>query len=252
MAWLNNMPRKYLIPAGVVFGALICVALYYGLSKKFVITDVHLTLKKEPVWEDSMEEIHSQILQKLQGAVGKNIFQVSLKELSQVAQSDPRVGSVKILRRLPRHLFVELQPRKPLLVLLNPHSGKIHPLSMDAQILSPLPTAQVPDLPILRGAPFVKQKELRETALQFFHLMPEQGKFSRREISEVQYSSQEKSLVFVLSKNGKLIKVGAQPLPIKTKRIESVLRYLDQKNIKWRVIDARFSQKIVVSTGQAI
>ena len=169
-----------------------------------------------------------------------------------------------------------------MLVLLHPSSGKIHPLSMNGEILPPLPSKQIPDLPILRGITFLEKIEIRKSVIQFFHLMPKQGEFSREAISEVKYSNQDKSLVLILSKNGKSIKVGYDPVKpqprgmasvksekipieeskkqkeilhkinVKTKRIESVLRYLDQKNIKWRVIDARFSQKIVVSTSQAI
>ncbi len=198
-----------------------------------------------------MDEVQSLLQSKLQHFIGKKIWKVS-DELLKVVHSESRVDSVKILRLLPDRVFIQVQPRKPLLVLLHPSNGTIHPLSTDGQILPSLPAKHIPDLPILRGSIFLKQKTIRKLAMRFFNLMPEQGEFSRQEISEVKYSAQEKSLIFILSKNGKAIKVGYDPIQMKTKRIESVLRYLNQKNIKWRVIDARFSQKIVVSTSKAI
>lgn len=247
-----KISTQYLIPVSSACFFIFIGITYYGLNKWLIISEIQLELQKEPIWEDSMNEIQSTLQSKLQTFIGKKIWQISLNDLKKTVRSEPRVGPVKILRLLPNRFFIQIQPRKPLLVLLNPTNGKIHPLSMDGQILPPVSFNQVPNLPILRGSMFLKQIAIRKLAIHFLNLMPENGEFSRQEISEVKYSTQEKSLTFILSKNGKPIKVGYDPMQMKTKRIESVLRYLDQKNIKWRVIDARFSQKIVVSTSKAI
>jgi len=226
---------------------------HYSLNKWLVVSEIQLELQKEPVWEkDSMDEIQSILQSKLQTFIGKKIWQVSFDNLMEAMRSEPRVGSVNILRLLPNRFFIQIQPRKPLLVLLNPNKGTIHPLSMDGKVLPPLSPNQIPDLPILRGKIFLEETAIRKLAIRFLSLMPEKGEFSQKEISEVKHSSREKSLTFILSKSGKPIKVGYDPIKMKTRRIESVLRYLNQQNIKWRVIDARFSQKIVVSTSKAI
>ena len=225
---------------------------YYGLSKWLVVSEIQIEVQKESTWEISTDDIKSLLQLKLQKFKGKKIWQVSFNDLIKVVRSEPHVGHVEILRVLPNRFFIQIQSRTPLLVLLNPSNGKIHPLSMDGQVLPPVAFNQIPDLPVLRGIVFFQQKDLRKQVIRFLNLMPEKGEFSREKISEIKYSAQEKSLVFILSKNGKPIKVGYDPIQMKTKRIESVLRYLDQKNIKWRVIDARFSQKIVVSTSKAI
>ena len=225
---------------------------YYGLSKWLVVSEIQIEIQKDPTWEGSTDDIKSLLQKKLQKFIGKTMWQVSFEELIKAVRSEPRVGPVKILRILPNRFFIQIQSRRPLVILLNPANGKIHPLSMDGQVLPPLLIKEVPNLPILRGAVFFQQKALRKRVIRFLNLLPEKGEFSRKEISEIKYSDQEKSLIFILSRNGKPVKVGYDPLQMKTKRIESVLRYLEQKNIKWRVIDARFSQKIVVSTSKAI
>jgi len=166
-------------------------------------------------------------------------------------QSEPGIGDVNILRVLPNRFVIHVYSRKPLLVLLNHYSGKIHPLTAAGKILDPFANKEIPNLPILRGSIFLESKNIRKQAIKSISFIPEHGEFSRQEISEIKYSPQEKSLIFILSKNGKPIKVGQGSMQIKAKRIASVLRYLNQKNIKWRVIDARFSQKIVVSTIKA-
>ena len=240
----------------VIFICLLCILIgifHYDLNKWLVVSEIQLELQKEPIWEkDAMDEIQSVLQSKLQTFIGKKIWQISFDNLIEAMRSEPRVGSINILRLLPNRFFIQIQPRKPLLVLLDPNNGTIRPLSMDGKVLPPLSPNQIPDLPILRGKVFLEQTAIRKLAIRFLSLMPETGGFSQKEISEVKHSSQEKSLTFILSKNGKPIKVGYDPIKMKTRRIESVLRYLNQKNIKWRVIDARFSQKIVVSTGKAI
>lgn len=247
-----KIPSPYLIPILSIFFCLSIGLIYYGVNKWFIVTKIQLELQKEPAWEESMNDIQSILQSKLQKFIGKKIWQVSFSDLKKILHSESRVGSVKILRLLPNRFFIQIQPRKPLVVLLDHYNGNIHPLSLDGQVLPPVPSNQVPNLPILRGSVFLKQKAIRHLAIQFINLMPKKGEFSQQEISEVKYLAHEKSMAFILSKNGKPIKVGYDPTQIKTKRIESVLRYLNQKNIKWRVIDARFSQKIVVSTSKAI
>ena len=246
-----KISRRYYIPLLSIGFCLFTGMSLYILNRLLVVSEIRLEMQKEPLWEDSMNEVRTLLQSKLKPFIGKKIWKVS-EDIMQVVLSEPRVGSVKVLRLLPNRIFIQVQPRKPLLVLLNPSRGTIHPLSLEGQILPPLLAKHIPDLPILRGQAFLKQKAVRRLALRFFRIMPKQGEFSLGEISEVKYSTQDKSLIFILSKNGKPIKVGQDPERMKSKRIESVLRYLDQKNIKWRVIDARFSQKIVVSTSKAI
>lgn len=225
---------------------------YYGSNKWLVVKEIQVELEKEPVWEGDMEQIQSLLQNRLQPFIGKKIWQVSFKDLMLTMRSEPRVGEVKILRLLPNRFFIQARSRKPLIVALNEDNGKIHPLSVDGKILPALPFNKIPDLPILRGRMLFKDKELRQKAIQFLRIMEEQGEFSQPEISEIKYSAQEKSFIFILSSNGQPVKIGQQAIKAKIKRIESVLRYLNQKNIKWHVMDARFSQKIVVSAKKPI
>ncbi len=237
----------------MLLAGLFAGLMHYGLNHWLVLKDIQLELmKKDSAWEGSAEEVQGLLKLKLEKFIGKKMWQVSLKDLKEVAQSEPRVGEVQVLRRLPDRFFIQIQARKPLLVWLNTKENSIHPLSQDGQILPALPLHRIPDLPILKGSLFAEDKNIRKQAIHFIQLLPEQGEFSRRAISEIKYSAEEKSLIFILSANGKPVKMGFKALPVQIKRVASVLRYLDQKNIPYHVIDARFSQKIVVSTDQSI
>ena len=236
----------------VLLAGVFTVLIYYGLNHWLVLKDIQLQLKQDAIWEGSAKEVEAFLSLKLEKFIGKKMWQVSLKDLRQVAQSEPRVGEVQVLRRLPNRFFLQIHARKPLLVWLNTKEDSIHPLSREGQILPALPLHRIPDLPILKGALFLTDKNIRKQAIRFIQLLPEQGAFSRSAVSEIKYSAPEKSLIFILSANGKPVKISPKALPVQIKRVESVLRYLDQKNIPWRVIDARFAQKIVVSTARPV
>ena len=225
--------------------------LYSVFNKWLILQDFQIQLHAQPAWEKPEEEIRAVIQEKLNPFIGKPIWKIDLDELKNIIQSEPYIGAVKILRLLPDRFLVQLSARQPILVLLD-STGKMHPLSVDGKLLPPLSPKQAPDLPILRNKIFFEQEKLRKLAVEFILLLPQEGLFSQDNVSEINYVSDENSLVFILSSSGKPIKVGSDSKKLRTKRIESVLHYLNQQNIKWRVIDARFSQKIVVSTSKAI
>ena len=229
----------------------VSLLLYYVFNKWLVLKDFQVQLSAQPAWEKPEEEIHAVIQEKLNPFLGKRMWKINLDELKSTIQSEPYIGSVKILRLLPDRFLVQLSARRPVLVLLD-SKGKMHPLSVDGKFLPPLSPKQAPDLPILRDNVFFNKEELRKLAIQFILLLPQTGLFSQGNISEISYISDENSFAFVLSSSGRPVKVGLDPGKLRTKRIESVLHYLNQQSIKWRVIDARFSQKIVVSTSKAI
>ena len=235
-----------------LIGVALILFSYYRLGEYLVVSQVQLEIEDKTQWNNN------DILMDLQGQlnqfVGKNIWDVSLDDLWKVIESDPRIhkDTAKLIRLLPNRFLIQIQMQKPLAVLWDP-KGYIHPLSMDAQLLPALSLQESPDLPVLRGDEFFEHIQLRSLALQFLNQLPEEGTdLSRRNISEIMYSDSEESLLVVLSHYGKPVKIGRDWKRKKWKRIESVLRYLEQQNIEWRVIDARFSQKIVVSTTQAI
>ena len=214
--------KKYI--AWMVLGIGVLWLSWYGLGHWFVVSDFQIEFKKEPEWEGSAEEIKTLLQIKLKKFIGQKMWQVSFKDLKATIRSESRVGEVRILRRLPNRFFIQVHPRKPLLVWLNIKEGAIHPLSMEGQILPPLPRSRVPDLPILRGEVFFKDKAIREQAIAFMNILPEQGEFSRQAISEIKYSVPEKSLIFILSTNGKPVKMGLKALSLKIKRVDSVFK----------------------------
>ena len=233
-------------------GALVLFGLGYGFSRYFVITHIHIEVLS-PSERDG--PVLNRLKSRLRVFVGRSLFSVSLQDIRQVLKSEPRVHSAntQILRDLSeRRLVVSLKMFKPLALLWKSHR-QIYPLSRQADLLPPVDFLQAPDLPLLRGKAFFKTPSLRKVAVGFLnHLPPQTGHLNQESVSEMGYSQKEGSLWVVLTRHRGPVKIGLRLETEKYQRIESVLQYLNQQNIKWRVIDARFSQKIVVRTEEAI
>lgn len=177
---------------------------------------------------------------------GRYFWQVPLRAVYELAAKDRRVKTISIYREFPSRLRVEIEPYTPILAYLST-DGRIYPIATDATLLPALPTADAPDLPLLRGEELKDEPALRETAIELYKRIPESGEFSKKQISEIFYSKKDGFKLFVTD-NGtnSEVRMGDTDFGPKISRVQKVLSYLDSQNIKGRVIDARFSKKVVV------
>ncbi len=231
------------------------VGVLYGFSRYFVVTHIHMEMSNQN-HEVQNQEVLDRLKSRLNRFVGRSMLTLQMEEIRKVLHSELHSHSenAKVLRDWSgRRFVISLQPLK-VQALLWKNAQEFYPLSGEARLLPPVSLSQLPDVPVLRGRVFLKEARLRKQVLRFLNLLPEENKhLSKAGISEITYSQREKSLWLVLSAHSGLIKTNSSYLKTKTaQRIESVLQYLKQQNIKWRVIDARFSQKIVVSREEDI
>ncbi len=175
---------------------------------------------------------------------GRYVWQVPLKSLYELVAKDKRVKSVSIYREFPSVFRLVIEPHTPVLAYLD-RDGRIYPVAADAALLPALPAHEAPDLPVLRGEPFRDEVGLRELALELFKAIPEDGTFRKASVSEILYSAKDGFKVFVSGADSE-VKLGDSDFGPKLSRVTKVLSYLESQNIKGRVIDARFSKKVVV------
>ena len=227
-------------------GFFLLVGLFSFFSKWGRIEEISFNAQKSWLKEEDQSQLINELQHKTQPFVGEWIWLLSIKKLKKIVISHPKVEQVQILRSWPHRFRVILLPKKPIFLLIG--SRKFYPVTAKGGILNPVSNIQsLPDLPLLRGDVFAKQLQLRKQAVQLFLHLPEKGIFSQENISEVKYSVKDQNFYFYLLKSGLAVRVGGHLPDFRPDRIESVLKYLVQKKIKWRVIDARFSHKVIVS-----
>lgn len=180
---------------------------------------------------------------------GKYFWQVPLSMVYEVTSHDKRVKKISVYREFPSRLKVEVEPYTPVLAYLS-GDGRIFPVATDATLLPALPPSDAPDLPFLRGEELRDEPKLRETAIELYRGIPDEGVLTKKDVSEIYYNKKNGFSVFI-SGDGSEVKMGDMDFGPKTSRVQKVLSYLDSQNIKGRVIDARFSKKVVVRVRKA-
>lgn len=180
---------------------------------------------------------------------GRYFWSVPLSEVYELTARDKRVKRLSVYREFPSKVRVEIEPYTPVLAYLS-GDGRIYPVATDATLLPALPPSDAPDIPFLRGEDLKDEPKLRESALDLYAIIPDDGLFSKKQISEIYYSKKDGFEVYV-SGSASDVKMGDTDFGPKVSRVQKVLSYLDSQNIKGRVIDARFSKKVVVRVRKA-
>lgn len=214
------------------------------------ISDIEVVAgENQPLDSYAFNKLQKNLSDKLQVYKSRWLWQVPLDEILLKARSDRRVMSAHVTRIFPNQLRVVLEPYKPILVYISPE-GLSYPVSNDASLLNPVAQKEIPDVPILRGAAFMKNPLLRAKAVALVEELPLNGFFSRGEISEINYSNKE-GFALILNKEAMRVVIGDNELGPKAGRVEKVLNYIYSQQLKGRVIDARFNKKIVVRMRNA-
>lgn len=179
----------------------------------------------------------------------KYFWQVPLETVYGLVAKDKRVKSVSIYREFPSTLKIVVEPHTPVLGYLST-DGRVYPVATDATLLPPISINEVEDLPFLRGDDLKDEPTLREQALELINAIPTEGAFRKASVSEIVHTKKDGFKIYV-SGVATEVQMGDSDFGPKVSRVNKVMSYLDSRNIKGRVIDARFAKKVVVRVRKA-
>lgn len=203
--------------------------------------------------DDVPNELYKPVFEALNPQLGKyekeKIWKVSLQEVEELIRTESRVRDVRVMRLWPREIQIKVWPYQPVMVVLD-DKGQVFPVTKDARLLAAIPTREVSAMPIVRGAQFLAQKELRQTAVNLVNAFEKEEELRDQEISEITFNPKEGFRVYLI-KSGSEVRLGDSDFDLKLKRVGKVISYLDGQQIKGRVIDARYSKKVLVRVRNA-
>jgi cell division septal protein FtsQ len=225
----------------VLTAAAISVALNPGWLK---IQSVQLELDTESNEQLLFQRINNSLRPRTEKLEGQYIWKITLPEIYELIAQDKRVKTISLYREFPNVIKAKIRPYTPVMAYLA-SDNRFYPIAMDATLLPSLPKGEFPDMPILRGEEFKDDPALRASAIELFNTVGTEGALKRSAISEIIYSRKDGFKIFLNSTSGE-IKLGDSDFGPKLSRVQKVLSYLESQNVKSRVIDARFSKKVVV------
>jgi cell division protein FtsQ len=227
------------------FTSVIAGGLYLGAERGWGrLASVKVVMDPNSNQAQLFSRIEPQLAKTLGRFTGQWVWQVPLSRVMREIEGDKRVRSAKITRVFPNRLEISVIPHQPALVWVD-EVGTPFPVATDATLLPAVPSAEVNDVPVLRGRAFHRDQSLREKALALLNEMPNEGQFSKGRVAEIMYSERD-GFSLILTQGGIEVRVGDGKIGLKASRAERVLNYLQDQQLRGRVIDARFAKKVVV------
>lgn len=239
---MKRFLRIFTLLVGV--GLAVLTAWFFAKSPVVKLQTVEVLL--DPASQDSFlfDKIHSGLTASLSRFAGLPFWKVSMDDVMNEVKHDRRVRTARIQREFPHHLKVIVVPHEPLVDYMD-ESGKIFPVARDGTLMPAISLKDTPNLPLLRGKEFQNDSALRERANQLVESIPTDGHFQRSMVSEILHTNKDGFSLFLAAKLAE-IKMGEGDFDLKASRVEKVLGYLHNRNLKGRTIDARFAKKVVV------
>lgn len=258
MPGLNGRRLKSLASAFILLSLLVALlaAAGFALSEQgrvFAVRAIPLEWR-ERLNNGRMEveiarDVEAGIGLRFADVMGKRPWEIDLKALGQSINQMPWIEEAQIQRVLPDRLVVSILPRRPLAVIVPTIERKsesrlsLRPIAADGRLMPEWNSAVVPDVPFLRGDRFLRDPALREQAVALIRALPAQGVLSRSNLAEIGWVD---GFTLLLLSPRTEIRLGADDIDAKLRRVTQVLNYLSSQGKKAPVIDATSVKKVVV------
>ncbi len=235
--------------------SLFLCAVFAAIALTFRFDNKLFAIEKIQVsWAPSAEEycseqrllcqsLLSNLNENLKSIANKKIWQVDISALRTELMQNNWFKMVSVTRRYPNEMSFIVDLEHPVALLAN--GNEILAVAEEGQLLEPVKISYLPSLPILRGENFTRSLVLRKMASDFLHDISSNSELSIHTIAEMTYSKEENfSLLILPSKS--IVKMNSDHVTLKAARVAQVIEYLNSNQMNGRVIDARFSKKVLV------
>ncbi len=235
----------------ILLSAMVAVSVLIFLSEKkfFQLQSISIGQIAEPTREWLFNDIKKKLDPETKAMLGKYVWDVNLDDLLVLIEKDSRVEKVQIKRKFPNKIEVKLLPHQPIAILLSKQK-KMIPVARDGTLMPALKDNIFFDAPILRGEDIAVNLALRKQAMHLLLSLEAQESLSSKKISEIIFNKKH-GFSMILNPGGELLKMGMRNFKKRVNRAEKVLAYLQSQGLEGRVIDVRFSKKVVVRLRNA-
>ncbi len=198
----------------------------------------------ERAYEVYIESLKPQVDFALVPFKGKSLWNLDIQEIESKLAALSWVKGVTISRRFPNQIYINIDTKKILANVLY-SSTKVQPIAADFETLDAVEIAKAPLVPILAGKEFLKNEDLKTSALRLLQELPLEGAFSYDTVSEV-YPFRNDEFKVLLKHPKAFVMINTENVPLKAARISKVIDYMDPQEMRGRVIDSNFSKKVLV------
>ncbi len=222
----------------------------YSLDQQgfFKIDGIEIKISVKPSQKVFVKPYLDSINTKLSAFKGQSLWKFSLKSVTEILKSESWIADFRISRSWPSGLSLEIIPHEVAYLIQSRESrgaSEFYPVTVSAAVLHKIDSKQSPAVAIVRGDQFLKNQKLREDVVSILKSLPENGKLQSSQVSELGYDKKDGYWISLIQSDVK-IKYGEDQFEIKSSRVSHVMDYLDNRDLKARVIDANLSKKVLV------
>jgi cell division protein FtsQ len=214
----------------------------------FKINEIKISVSVKASQKDFIRPYVETLNQKLDLFKGTPLWKLSLKQVSEIMKLEPWIIDFRVSRAWPSGLEIEIEPHE-VAFLIQAKDARVttefYPVTLNGMILKKVDSRQAPPVAIMRGEQFLKNQKVREGVVSVLKSLPADGKLHTSHVSEIGYDKKDGYWISLSDTNMK-IKFGEDQFEIKSSRVSQVMDYLENHELKARVIDANLSKKVLV------
>ncbi len=238
-----------LLATFIVLPAVIFLSVY-SLDQQgfFKIDSIDIKITVKPSQKVFVKPYVESLNAKLSGFKGNSLWKLSLKNVSEILKVESWIEDFRISRSWPSGLEVEITPHEIAYLIHSRESrgvSEFYPVTASAAVLNKVDSKQAPAVAIVRGENFLKNQKIREGVISILKSLPQTGKLQTAQVAELGYDKKDGYWISLIQSDVK-IKYGEDQFEIKSARVSQVMDYLENRDLKARVIDANLSKKVLV------
>lgn len=217
---------------------------YFPHITLFQIQEIPVEIKSSSTHQYFAEQMKDNVKAKLSFLNEQNVWLVSLKKIYEQVSSESWIESINLKRVFPNRLKIDIKSKEIIFVFVN-QKNEFIPILEDGLTVPAQAANLLPDVPVLRIKKNIFNEETLKKITALMKLIPRENFFSLSNIKEVNWSDDEGLSLSLLKPDAEII-FGSEEIDKRSKRVQNVLSYLDTQSQKARVIDSRFSKKVLV------
>jgi cell division protein FtsQ len=244
--------RKFLKVLAVVLAlpAVIAVSVY-SLDQKgfFQIQNIEISVSALSSQKNFIAPKMAELNQKMDAFKGMSLWRFPLSQAANLLKQENWIQDFQLSRSWPSSLEIQIQPQPVAFLIQTGDPGQVSsyftPVTQAGEMLAKIDSKEAPNTIVIHDGNFLKNKKVRDGALTLLKALPNQGRLHPSQVSEVGYDKKEGYWIRLLQSEVK-INLGEEQFEIKSARVAQVIDYLENRDLKARVIDANLSKKVLV------
>jgi cell division protein FtsQ len=246
---MKRLALRLLFAFVIVPGALAYSLFYLNKIGFFNVEEIILNTKAVEGQSAFVRPLEQALIADLNQYKSKSLWSMKLRPMAQKIDQLEWVKSVKITRKWPNVLVVDVLPIEIKFLVLK-KSGELIPVDHDGNLLSKISISQAPDVVTMSESDSTKTEVQRKRVLEVIKQIPSDGLFSQKTVAELSYSKKS-GFSAKVSGGGLKVNLGEEAITLKSTRVNKVLEYIHEKNLEAREIDANLSKKVLVKLREA-